>query len=142
MGTHVPVAVARITREHLMDISKTYLIAAPIDDLWRALTDPTMMDEWGAGPAEMDAKSGGEFSQWGGDIHGTVTEIDPPNRLVEEWYGGEWAQPSTAVFTLATVGGDTRVSLEHTNVPDDEAADFDAGWDDYYFGPIRELLER
>ena len=125
-----------------MDITKTYLIAAPIDEVWRALTDPAAMEEWGAGAADMDAEPGGEFSQWSGDIRGTVQEIEPPARLVEEWYGGEWAEPSIATFTLTPVRGGTRVSLQHTNVPDDEAADFDAGWDDYYFGPIRETLER
>ena len=35
----------------------------------------------------------------------------------------------------------TRLDLEHTGVPDAEAADFDAGWDDYYLGPMKELLE-
>lgn len=37
---------------------------------------------------------------------------ESPLRLVQEWWG------------------------------DDEADDFDAGWDDYYLGPLKELLER
>lgn len=125
-----------------MEIRKSYLIAAPIEEIWRALTDPKLMDEWGAGPAAMGTEPGAEFSQWGGDIHGTIREIDPPNRLVEEWYSDEWARPSLVTLELSSIGPDTRVSLEHVDVPDDEAADFDAGWDDYYFGPIREMLER
>ncbi len=125
-----------------MDITKTYLIAAPIDEVWKALTDPVAMDEWGSGPAELHAEPGGEFSQWSGEVWGKIKEIDPPSRLVEEWYGGEWSEPSIASFTLVPVGADTRVSLNHTNLPDAEAAEFDAGWDDYYFGPIRDLVER
>jgi hypothetical protein len=27
-------------------------------------------------------------------------------------------------------------------VPDDEADEFDVGWDDHYLGPMKELLER
>lgn len=125
-----------------MDIEKSYFIQAPITEVWRALTDPAVMDQWGAGPAEMRAEPGGTFSQWGGDIHGTVLEAEPPLRLVEEWYGGEWPSPSIATFILSADRDGTRVTLLHNGLPDDEAAEFDAGWDDYYFGPIRQLLER
>jgi hypothetical protein len=33
------------------------------------------------------------------------------------------------------------LTLTHTGVPDDVAGDFDAGWDDYYLGPLKDLLE-
>jgi len=35
----------------------------------------------------------------------------------------------------------TEVLLKHENVPTEEENDFDHGWDDYYFGPIKEYLE-
>lgn len=125
-----------------MDLEKTYLIGAPADDVWRALTDPDVIAAWGGGPAVMSAAPGAEFSLWGGDIHGTVVEAEAPHRLVQEWWGGaDWEAPSLATFVLEPAGRRTLLKLRHTGVPDGVAPDFDAGWDDYYLGPLRDLLE-
>jgi uncharacterized protein YndB with AHSA1/START domain len=126
-----------------MDLTKTYFIGAPPEDVWRALTDPALIDAWGGGPAEMRAQPGAAFKLWGGDIWGTVTRAEPPSRLVEDWWGDyEWDEASLVSFTLAPEGDGTRLVLEHLKVPDDEWEEFDAGWDDYYLGPLKKLLER
>ncbi len=126
-----------------MDASKSYFIGAPPVAVWRALTDPAVIEEWGGGPAEIRAEAGAAFAFWGGDIHGTVTTAEPPVRLVQEWWGDdEWDEASVVTFELSPEGEGTRLTLAHTNVPDDEADEFDAGWDDYYLGPLKELLER
>ena len=126
-----------------MDLTKSYFIGAPPEAVWRALTDPAVIEVWGGGPAEIRAEPGAAFTFWGGDIHGTVTAAEPPLRLVQEWWGdNEWGEASVATFELTPEGDGTRLTLAHTNVPDDEAQEFDAGWDDYYLGPLKELLER
>ena len=125
-----------------MDIRKDYTIDAPRDAVWAALTDPEVIERWGGGPAVMAAAPGFAFSMWGGDIHGKVVEVDPGRLMVQEWYGGAWPSPSIARFTLSDEpGGGTRVELLNTGVPDAEAADIDTGWDDYYMGPLANLLE-
>ncbi len=126
----------------MTDIRKTYVIDAPPEVVWRALTDAAAMEEWGAGPARFDARVGGEFSQWGGAEHGTVTEIVPGELLAEEWFGGDWPEPSLAVFTLGEHGEGTLLELTHTGVPEAEVAGFDSGWDEYYLGAIKEWAER
>ena len=127
-----------------MDLTKSYFIGAPPEAVWRALTDPALIDAWGGGPAAIRAEPGAAFTFWGGDIYGTVTAAEPPVRLVEEWWGDdvEWDEASVAAFSLVPEGEGTRLTLEHRNVPDDEAEELDAGWDDYYLGPLKELLER
>jgi uncharacterized protein YndB with AHSA1/START domain len=125
-----------------MDVTKSYFIGAPPEAVWRALTDPAMIEAWGGGPAEIRAEPGAAFTFWGGDIYGTVTASEPPLRLVQEWWGDdEWDEASVADFQLRPEDEGTRLTLAHTNVPDDEADAFDAGWDDYYLGPLKELLE-
>jgi len=126
-----------------MDLTKSYFIGAPPAAVWRALTDPEVIAAWGGGPAEIRAEAGAAFTFWGGDIYGTVTAAEPPIRLVQEWWGDdEWDEASVATFELRPEGDGTRLTLSHTNVPDDEADDFDVGWDDHYLGPLKELLER
>ena len=126
-----------------MDLTKSYFIGVPREAVWRALTDPAVIDAWGGGPAEIRAEPGAAFTFWGGDIFGAVTAAEPPHRLVQEWWGDvEWDEASVATFELRPEGEGTRLTLAHTNVPDDEADELDAGWDDYYLGPLKELLER
>ena len=125
-----------------MDIHKSYVIAAPREAVWVALTQPEAIGRWGGGPAIMSADPGFEFEFWGGDVHGTVVEVDPGFSMLQEWYSGDWDAPSLATFTLSDEpGGGTRLELDNTDVPDHEAADVDAGWDDYYLSPIKKLLE-
>jgi uncharacterized protein YndB with AHSA1/START domain len=125
-------------------LTKSYYTDAPPEAVWRALTDPSVIDAWGGGPAEIRAEPGAAFTFWGGDIFGTVTAAEPPNRPVQEWWGDEveWDEASVATFELRSEREGTRLTLAHTNVPDNEADEFDAGWDDYYLGPLKELLER
>ena len=125
----------------MAQIKKSYLIDASIAEVWHALTDPDAIEKWGAGPVDMKPLRGHAFSLWGGDIYGTVVDVEPPHRLVEEWFGGPWDVPSIAVFTLAEEDGGTRLELDHEGVPEDEAAEFSAGWDEFYFGAMKRLLE-
>ena len=37
-------------------IKQTYNIKAPLEKVWKALTDPKVIEEWGAGPAVMDSR--------------------------------------------------------------------------------------
>ena len=125
-----------------MDIRKSYSIAAPAESVWAALTAEAVIDRWGGGPVSMSAEPGSAFEFWGGDIYGTVLDVDPEHSMTQEWYGGDWDAPSLAHFTLtAQPDGSTLLELEHTGVPDDEAAEFDAGWDEFYLGPLKTLVE-
>jgi uncharacterized protein YndB with AHSA1/START domain len=122
-------------------IKQTYHIGAPVTAVWQALVDPALIDGWGGGPAEMSAAADFEFKLWGGDIHGRNVEVVPNAKLTQEWYGGDWAEPSLVTFELFAEGQGTRLELGQTNVPSEEAAEIDLGWKDFYLGPLKEMLE-
>ena len=122
-------------------IRQEYQISAPAEKVWEALVDPKMIEKWGGGPAKMRAEAGFEFSLWGGDIHGKNIEVVKSKKLVQEWYSGDWEKPSRAAFVLTAKDGGTVVFLTHENVPDEEAKDIADGWNHYYLGKIKELLE-
>lgn len=123
-------------------IKQTYHIKAPVEKVWKSLIDPKEIEAWGAGPAKMDDKVGTKFELWGGDIHGTNIEIVKNEKLVQDWYGGDWPKASRATFTLAADKDGTRVDLLHENVPDNEADDIEDGWNSYYLGEIKKYLEK
>ena len=89
----------------------------------------------------MDEKVGTEFQLWDGDIHGKNIEVVKEKKLVQEWFEGDWPNPSIVKFTLHTENNITILELEHTSVPDEDFDDIEKGWDEYYLGPIKKLLE-
>ena len=122
-------------------IQQEYQINAPVEKVWKALVVPEVIERWGGGPAKMVAEELSEFELWGGDIHGKNIEVVPNKKLVQDWYSGGWEKPSRATFTLTPKDGGTLVSLVHENVPDEEAEDIAYGWNRYYLGKIKELLD-
>jgi activator of HSP90 ATPase len=123
-------------------IEQTYHIDAPIEKVWDCFVDPKLIEEWGGGPAKMTDKEGGDFSLWGGDIHGTNTKIEKEKTIVQDWYGGKWDKPSHVTFTFHKDGDKTVVDLTHTDFPEDEEESLADGWKDYYLGAIKRHLEK
>lgn len=90
----------------------------------------------------MNNKVGTKFSLWGGDIHGTNILVVPRSKLVQEWYGGKWDQPSIVTFVLKREHEVTHIVLDQTDIPDKEAKAIEQGWKDFYFGPMKDYLEK
>ncbi|MBI5613657.1 SRPBCC domain-containing protein [Candidatus Gottesmanbacteria bacterium] len=126
----------------MKSIQKSYTLNTSLTRVWDALVNPQTIDLWGGGPAKMSEKEGSEFSLWSGDIHGKNVLVKPEKELVQEWYSGTWEKPSIVKISLLRDKGQTIVELDHVDIPDEEAKEIDKGWDEYYFGPIKELVEK
>lgn len=103
--------------------------------------NPKEINKWGGGPAKMKAEEGFKFSLWGGDIYGTNTKVVSGEILEQDWYEGDWPEPSKVRFALSKIGNKTKIELLHKNVPDENAEDIKDGWTRYYLGPLKEYLE-
>jgi activator of HSP90 ATPase len=122
-------------------ISKTYVIKASVESVWNALVSPALIRKWSGSKAKMSPGIGGRFELWNGDIFGRNIDAARNKRLVQEWYSGPWVEPSHVLITLSKIPSGTRVRLVHKNVPPEELSAISSGWDDFYFGPIKEMLE-
>ncbi len=125
----------------MKSLTQTYDIHASVETVWQALTDPKIINEWGGGPAIMDGEEGTQFSLWGGDVHGKNTAVHTGKKLVQDWYGGDWGQPSIVEFELEGNDGRTLLTLTHTDIPAEEFDEIEDGWNTYYLGPLKKLLE-
>ena len=125
-------------------IHQDYTINAPISQVWRAFTTAETAEQWGAGPAKVDASEGGVFSYWDGDIHGTTTKIETEKLLAQDWYEHDHPERLHKVtFTFESMANNaTVVHLAQTDVGDEELTSMADGWQDYYFDPIKKLLEK
>lgn len=123
-------------------IEQSYTIKAPIDVVWKALTDATDIKEWTGTEAIMDDQEGTEFKLWNGDIHGKNITVSENDELVQEWYSGDWKEPSTVTFTLTKLGENTKLNILHEGVPEDEVEEIEDGWKEYYIDPLKEYVEQ
>lgn len=126
----------------MKQIEQTYTIKAPIEKVWQALTTAESAEQWGAGPAKVDAREGGEFSYWDGDIHGVFTKLVPEKLIEQDWYGHD--NPTWKYNIAFSFEGDDKVTNVHMvyagNILDEQKDTAD--WQDYYFDPIKKLLEQ
>lgn len=123
-------------------ITQKYDMNATPGEVFEALTNPAVIQKWSGAPAKMDDKAGTQFSLFGGNIAGSNLEVVPHQKLVQEWYSGEWESPSRVTFSLVATDGGTVVELLHENVPEVEVADISEGWKKYYLGQIQRMFAR
>lgn len=122
-------------------IKKVYKIRSSVEDVWKALVDQSVIDKWGGGPSKMAESVGADFELWNGDIYGKNIKVEHETQLVQEWFGGDWANPSIVTFSLKKEDPYVIIKLVQTDVPFEDIEDIDAGWDDFYLGPMKKMLE-
>ncbi|HEX7587894.1 MAG TPA: SRPBCC domain-containing protein [Anaerolineae bacterium] len=124
------------------DIKQNYQIDATPKEVWRALTEPRIIEEWSESSAIFPLQVGAAYSLWEGSIGGEIVEFVPMQKLVQTWKPQDWLRTDSIVtFMLMPQESGTRVDLHHVNI---EESDFDGtteGWDMYYLGAIKRMFE-
>jgi uncharacterized protein YndB with AHSA1/START domain len=122
-------------------IEETYTFKAPVAKVWRAFTDTDMAGQWGADPATVNAVEGGIFSYWAGDIHGTFTKLVPYKLIEQDWYGHDNPTWKYRVrFEFEDHGDSTTLHFLYEGTIVDIKRDAN-DWNEYYFNPIKRLVE-
>lgn len=119
---------------------KTFRINAVPSDVYSALTNPFTIELWSGYPSVMSTESGTEFSLWEGDITGRNIEFVPDRKIVQEWYFGEQQEKSVVTVNIRPERDYSLVTVEHTNIPDDDFENISEGWNEYYMGAINALF--
>ena len=119
-------------------------------DIFEALTVAGRVRAFTQSECEVSAAPGAPFSFFGGNIHGSNEEVEPPKRLVQRWRFRNWAADvySRVVITLAEPEyGTTVLSLEQSGVPardkfgNETVLDTtEAGWKQNFFDRIRKVF--
>jgi activator of HSP90 ATPase len=115
---------------------KTFKINAEPSDIYSALTNPFTIELWSGYPAIMSEEPGSEFSLWEGDITGLNLEFVKDRKVVQEWYFGDQPEKSIVTIIITPDRHNSQVTVEHSNIPDDEFNDVAEGWREYYIGAI------
>ena len=118
----------------MKDYKKYYIIPAPPEDVYLALTLPATIQLWSGEEAEMSTEPGSEFSLWEGSIVGKNIAFEPNKKIVQQWYFGEQEEASIVTIKLHIHKQGTSAELAHTNIPDEAYDEMVEGWNDNYFG--------
>ena len=119
---------------------KTFRISAEPSDVYSALTNPYTIELWSGYKAEMSTVPGSEFSLWEGDIEGRNIEFVQDRKVVQEWYFGDQEEKSIVTITIFPDKQNTSLTVEHTNIPDEEYDNIAEGWREYFIGAIIDFL--
>ena len=94
--------------------------------------------------ASVNRRIGGKFTAYDGYIEGINLELAPDKKIVQSWRGSDWPEGhfSKVTFLLKKVEGGTQLIFTQTGVPEDQYESISRGWRDYYWKPMKKMLEK
>ena len=129
---------------HTKIIRQSFNFKVSPHQVYEVLMDSKKHSEFTRSEAQMSRNVGGQFSVYSGDIQGINLELVPDQKIVQSWRYSNWPEShySKATFSLKEVPGGTRLTFTQTGVPKEFYDDINQGWHDYYWEPMKEMLEK
>ncbi len=123
-------------RDIMKDYKKYYIVPAPPEEVYLALTNELTLTLWTGAKAEMAAEAGSEFSLWEDSIVGKNLSFEENKKIVQQWYFGDQEEESIVTIKLHPHKRGTSVELIHTNIPEEDYENITDGWNTDYFGSL------
>lgn len=117
--------------------------AAPVD-IYEYLINPKKLTKITGGKATNDQKEGGKFTAWDDYIQGKNIELVPGKKIVQKWTCADFpdSHMTDVKIELKKKGEkQTEMIFAQENVPDDFYDDISAGWNEFYWEPIKDYIE-
>jgi activator of HSP90 ATPase len=129
---------------HTKTIRQSVTFKASPHDVYEALMDSKKHSEFTGFKVSISRKIGGKFSVYGGNIEGVNLVLVPHQKIVQSWRYSDWPKGhySKATFSLKEISSGTRLTFTQPGVPEEFYNDIGQGWRDYYWEPMREMLEK
>ena len=126
------------------NIRQTVTFKASPHEVYEALMDEKKHAVFIGSDARISRKVGGKFVIYEGDIDGKNLELVPDKKIVQSWRYSDWPEGhySTITFAFEAVDKGTRLTFTQTGVPEDKYEDIKQGWKDYYWQPMKQMLEK
>ena len=99
-----------------MIIEQSYVLNAPPETVFQALTDPEMLVKWWVAKAHVDLREGGDFDfDWLNGFHlsGKIMRFEKDNAV-----SFSWSQHTTAALQVLKKGRGTILKLHHGDFKD------------------------
>ena len=112
--------------------------------VYEALMDSRKHSRVTGAKAKISRKVKGRFTAYDGYIEGIHLDLVPDKKIVQSWRGSDWPEGhfSKATFSLKKIKNGARLTFTQSGVPVEHFRDINQGCRDYYWGPIKEMLEK
>lgn len=123
-------------------IQQTVTFKASPHEVYELLMDSAKHAAFSGESASISREEGGEISAYGGYITGTNLKLIPDREIVQSWRAVDWPEGyySTVTFVLLPIPDGTRLNFTHVDVPDGTEDEFEQGWIDNYWEPMKRML--
>jgi len=112
--------------------------------VYEALMDSRKHARFTGAKAKISRKVNGRFTAYDGYIEGVHLDLVPDKKIVQSWRGDDWpgGHFSKATFSLKKVKNGARLTFTQSGVPDQHYHGIRQGWRDFYWKPMKEMLEK
>jgi activator of HSP90 ATPase len=123
--------------------TETVVFKAAPHDVYEALMDSRKHAAFTGAAATISRRVGGKFTAWDGYLTGTNLELEKDKKIVQDWRASDWPEgaASTVTFLFEPSPEGTKLTFTHKNIPAEFYDDIVQGWRDYYWEPIKTMLE-
>lgn len=120
-----------------LDFNLTFMCTA--EDFYNALTSNELVTVFTNGPVQLEAKKGGKFAMFGGNIVGEFVELVPNKKIVKKWRTNSWKNGhfSTVTIDIDQQSDHTKVIFKQTGIPEGEEDATRSNWNRYYWEALR-----
>ena len=114
--------------------------------IYETLMDSRKHAKFTGEKASISRKIGGkfQFTAYTGYINGVNLTLVQDKKIVQSWRGSDWptGHYSKVTFSLKKVKSGARLIFRQSGVPEEHYKDIHQGWRDYYWKPMREMVEK
>lgn len=116
---------------------------ASAHEVYEALMDSKKHSQFTGGKASISRNVGGKFTVYDGYAEGKNLELITDKKIVQFWRASDWPEgaESKVTFILTATKTGTKLTFTQVGVPIECAKDIAQGWQDYYWEPMKEMLE-
>jgi activator of HSP90 ATPase len=124
-------------------IKQCLTIKASAHDIYEALMDSEKHSQMTGEKARISREVGGKFTAYDGYASGENLELVPDKKIVQTWRASDWPKGhySKMIIILNETRGTTDISFVQEDVPEEFYDDIYEGWFDYYWEPLKQMLE-
>jgi activator of HSP90 ATPase len=125
-------------------LSMNVVLPVSPKDLCKAWLNSAEHSGFTGAKAEINPHIGGVFTAWDGYISGKTLAIETPRRILQSWRTTEFPEgspDSLLEILFEPEGQGTRMTLNHSKIPDGQKESYAQGWQDYYFTPMLEYFQ-
>jgi activator of HSP90 ATPase len=113
------------------------------EDVYGAFLSSKLHAQFTGSGAKCSARARGRFTAWNNYISGKNVELVEGKKIVQEWKTSEWPkgfEPSILKISLKKKGSGTQLSMIQSRVPASQVDEYDKGWYESYWEPLKQYF--